>query len=124
MRVCILGTGYVGLTTGVCLAYVGHKVTCIDPIAEKIELLRSGGIPIYEPHLEEMAARARGNLNFSTSYADGVPDADVIFIAVGTPPMPDGSPDLRYLRAAAQGVGAHYRSEFVVIVNKSTVPIG
>ena len=124
MRVCILGTGYVGLTTGVCLAYVGHKVTCIDPIVEKIELLRSGGIPIYEPHLEEMAARARGNLNFSTSYADGVPDADVIFIAVGTPPMPDGSPDLRYLRAAAQGVGAHYRGEFVVIVNKSTVPIG
>ncbi len=124
MRVCILGTGYVGLTTGVCLAYTGHQVTCIDPVAEKIELLRGGGIPIYEPHLEDLAARARGNLSFSTNYEDGVPLADVIFIAVGTPPLPDGSPDLRYLRAAAQGVGAHYKGEFVVIVNKSTVPIG
>lgn len=124
MRVCILGTGYVGLTTGVCLAYTGHQVTCIDPVAEKIELLRSGGIPIYEPHLDELAARARANLQFSTQYEHGVPDADVIFIAVGTPPLPDGSPDLRYLRAAAQGIAKYYQGTFAVIVNKSTVPIG
>lgn len=124
MRVAILGTGYVGLTTGVCLAYTGHHVTCIDPVAEKIELLRQGGIPIYEPWLEELAGRARPNLNFSTRYEDGVPGADVIFIAVGTPPSPDGSPDLRYLRAAAQGIAEHYKGDFTVVVNKSTVPIG
>jgi UDPglucose 6-dehydrogenase len=124
MKVAILGTGYVGLTTGICLAYTGHKVTCIDPVREKIELLERGGIPIYEPHLEELATRARPNLCFTTRYEEGIPDADVVFIAVGTPPSADGSPDLRYLRAAAEGIGQTYKGDFAVIVNKSTVPIG
>jgi UDPglucose 6-dehydrogenase len=124
MNVCIIGTGYVGLTTGACLAFLGHRVTCIDADRSKIEKLRAGRAPIYEPHLEELLAEARRNLRFSTEYSDGVPDADVIFIAVGTPPAADGSPDLQYLRAAAEGIGQHFEGRFTVVVNKSTVPIG
>jgi len=124
MNVCIIGTGYVGLTTGTCLAFLGHKVTCIDSDPRKIEMLCSGRTPIYEPFLSELIADARANLRFKTDYAQGVPDADVIFIAVGTPPSPNGSPDLKYLRAAAQGIGEQYDGHFTVVVNKSTVPIG
>ena len=124
MNVCIIGTGYVGLTTGACLAFLGHKVTCIDSDTRKIEMLCSGQIPIYEPLLAELIAEARANLRFKTTYAEGVPEADVIFIAVGTPPSPNGTPDLRYLRAAAQGIGEHFNGKFTVVVNKSTVPIG
>src|SRR5215469_2503003 len=124
MNVSIIGTGYVGLTTGACLAYLGHKVTCIDSDEKKIELLRSGKTPIYEPYLTELLADAQPNLRFCTQYAGAVQDADVIFIAVGTPPTADGSPDLRYLSAAARGIGEHFSGDFTVVVNKSTVPIG
>jgi UDPglucose 6-dehydrogenase len=124
MKVCILGTGYVGLTTGACLAYLGHDVVCIDADPAKIETLEKGQIPIYEPHLPELLADARPHLRFTTHYCEGVPGADVVFIAVGTPPTESGSPDLKYLSAAAQGVGEHLDSDFTVVVNKSTVPIG
>lgn len=124
MRVAILGTGYVGLTTGVCLAYLGHKVVCMDPVQSKIEMLRAGRLPIFEPGLAELMEEAGGNLSFTTDYREAVPGAEVIFIAVGTPPQPDGSPDLRYLRAASEGIGEHLDGPFVVVVNKSTVPIG
>jgi UDPglucose 6-dehydrogenase len=124
MKVSIIGTGYVGLTTGVCLGYLGHDVTCIDTDEKKIGLLRAGKTPIYEPFLTELMAAAQPNLQFCTEYAGAVKDADVIFIAVGTPPAPDGSPDLRYLSEAARGIGKHYDGEFLVVVNKSTVPIG
>jgi UDPglucose 6-dehydrogenase len=124
MKVAIIGTGYVGLTTGVCLAYVGHEVQCLDTDAGKIEALRSGRTPIYEPFLEELLADASPRIRFTTSYAEAIPGADVVFIAVGTPPSPNGGPDLRYLRAAAQSIGEHLDHEFTVVVNKSTVPIG
>ena len=124
MKVAILGTGYVGLTTGVCLAYLGHRVTCIDPVQSKIDLLNSGKVPIYEPHLDELIALAKPNLKFVTQYDQGIPDAEVIFIAVGTPPLASGSPDLQYLRAAAEGIGEIHAADFAVVVNKSTVPIG
>src|SRR5580658_1247143 len=124
MKVSIIGTGYVGLTTGVCLGFLGHKVTCIDTDEKKIGLLRAGKTPIFEPFLTELMAAAQPNLQFCTEYAGAVADADVIFIAVGTPPSADGSPDLRYLSEAARGIGKHYNGDFLVVVNKSTVPIG
>ncbi len=124
MNVSIIGTGYVGLTTGVCLAYLGHKVTCLDSDQRKIDTLQAGKTPIYEPYLTELMAEAKPNLSFTTEYAKAIPHAEVIFIAVGTPPSPQGGPDLRYLRAAAEGIGEHFEGEFMVAVNKSTVPIG
>jgi len=124
MKVCVVGTGYVGLTTGVCLAFLGHEVSCVDYDAAKVELLRSGGTPIYEPHMTELLAEAAERLSFTTSYADAVPGAEVVFIAVQTPSLPDGNPDLAYLRAAAESVGQHIGTGFTVVVNKSTVPIG
>jgi len=124
MQVTIIGTGYVGLTTGVCLGFVGHKVTCLDADAAKIATLEAGHTPIYEPHLEDLLAVTRPNLRFTTSYEEAVPGAEVVFIAVGTPPGPGGSPDLRYVRAAAEGIGKYHSGGFMVVVNKSTVPIG
>jgi UDPglucose 6-dehydrogenase len=124
MKVCVVGTGYVGLTTGVCLAFLGHDVTCVDRDAAKVELLRAGGSPIYEPHMDELLAEAADRLRFTTDYAEGVPGADVVFIAVQTPSLPDGNPDLTYLRSAADSVGAYLGDGFTVVVNKSTVPIG
>jgi UDPglucose 6-dehydrogenase len=124
MKVTILGTGYVGLTTGACLAYIGHDITCLDADPGKIERLRRGEVPIYEPHLDELLADARERLEFTTSYADAIPNSEVVFIAVGTPPTPSGSPDLKYLRAAAEGIGQYHAGGFTVVVNKSTVPIG
>jgi UDPglucose 6-dehydrogenase len=124
MRVSIIGTGYVGLTTGACLAFLGHKVTCLDSDEGKMAMLRAGQTPIYEPFLTELLAAAQPNLQFCGDYAASIPGAEVIFIAVGTPPSADGSPDLRYLSAAARGVGEHYDGDFTVVVNKSTVPIG
>ncbi|GIH03970.1 UDP-glucose 6-dehydrogenase [Rhizocola hellebori] len=123
-KICIVGTGYVGLTTGICLAFLGHEVTCVDVDQAKISALHAGDVPIYEPHLRELMALAAENLSFTTSYADGVADADVVFIAVNTPTAADGSPDLRYLRAAAQSIGETLGDRFTVVVNKSTVPIG
>jgi len=124
VNVAIIGTGYVGLTTGACLAYLGHRVTCVDADEKKIAELERGGIPIYEPYLKELIAAARTNLVFTTSYANAIPDAQVVFIAVGTPPGEGGAPDLRYLKAAAHGVGELLGHHFTVVVNKSTVPIG
>jgi len=124
MNVCIIGTGYVGLTTGACLAYLGHQVHCVDADAKKIDLLNSGVSPIYEPFLTELLAEVRPKMVFGTDYSQAVPQADVVFIAVGTPPSPNGSPDLRYLCAAARGIGQHFNGDFLVVVNKSTVPIG
>jgi UDPglucose 6-dehydrogenase len=124
MNVAILGTGYVGLTTGACLAYLGHEVTCVDPDASKIGALQRGEVPFHEPHLEDLLVAARPNLKFTMDYSEAVPDAQVVFIAVGTPPGVGGAPDLRYLQAAAEGVGERLGHHFTVIVNKSTVPIG
>lgn len=124
MRVAIIGTGYVGLTTGVTLAYVGHEVICLDVDAFKLEKLRRGQAPIYEPGLEELLALVRDRMHFTEDYAQAIPQADVVFIAVGTPSLPDGNPDLQYLRQAAHSVGAHLGPGFTVVVNKSTVPIG
>ena len=124
MRVAIIGTGYVGLTTGVALAYLGHQVVGVDVDAEKIARLQRGDIPIYEPHLAELLQLAQANITFTTDYATAIAPAQVVFIAVGTPSLPDGNPDLTYVRQAAQGVGLHLKQAFTVIVNKSTVPIG
>jgi len=114
----------VGLTTGACLAYLGHSVTCVDPDSRKIEALQRGETPFFEPHLTELIAEAREKLEFTCVYDDSVSRAHVIFIAVGTPPGPGGAPDLRYLEAAARGIGERLGDHFTVIVNKSTVPIG
>ncbi len=124
MNVCILGTGYVGLTTGACLAFLGHNVSCIDADVEKIAALERGEVPFYEPHLAELMAAARCNLRFTTGYADAVPGAQVIIISVGTPPGTNGAPDLQYLQSAARSIGEHLSGNFTVVVNKSTVPIG
>ena len=124
MKVAILGTGYVGLTTGVCLAYLGHEVTCLDVDQAKVEALRQGEVPIFEPNLEELMGLAKARLSFTDSYAEAIPGAEVVFVAVGTPSQPDGQPDLRYLRAASEELGRHIHTHFTVVVNKSTVPIG
>ncbi len=125
MKIAVIGTGYVGLVTGTCLAETGHRVTCVDLDARKIALLRAGGIPIYEPGLEELVKRnvRDGRLDFSTVTADAVKDVDVAFIAVGTPPGETGEADLSYVLAAAEQIGRAI-GRYTVIVNKSTVPVG
>ena len=127
MRVTVIGTGYVGTVTGVCLSYLGHHVTCVDTDAAKIARLRRGESPIYEPHLEAMLSLAaeRGGVEFATELSDAVRASDVIFIAVGTPPLPTGEANLSYLESAARNIGgAMDDSRFRVVVNKSTVPVG
>ena len=124
MNVAIIGTGYVGLTTGACLALLDHQVVCVDADPEKILALQRGDMPFFEPHLAEVVEDASRNLRFTTEYSEAIPQAHVIFIAVGTPPGPNGSPDLRYLEAAARSIGETLGAHFTVIVNKSTVPIG
>ncbi len=124
MRVAIIGTGYVGLTTGVCLAFIGHEVFCLDSDQSKIDRLAAGHIPIYEPYLKELLEEARPNLTFTTSYPEAIPGADVVFIAVGTPPTLSGAPNLEFLSQAAKSIGQHIDGDFTVVVNKSTVPIG
>src|ERR1035438_8230098 len=127
MRVTVIGTGYVGTVTGACLAYVGHRVTCVDTDEAKIERLRRGESPIYEPFLEEVLglAAARGGIDFQTEVAGPAAESDVIFIAVGTPPLPSGEADSSYLEAAARSIGAAMDgTRFRVVVNKSTVPVG
>lgn len=125
MKVTIIGTGYVGLVTGTCLAEVGNEVMCLDLDEKKINLLKQGGIPIYEPGLEDMVKRnvAAGRLHFTTNVAESVAFGTVQFIAVGTPPDEDGSADLQYVVAAARNIGRHM-NEYRVIVDKSTVPVG
>ncbi len=126
MRVCVIGTGYVGLVTGACLAHTGHSVICVDNNAAKVEQLQSGRSPIYEPGLESLmqSAMTVGTLTFTTDLAAGVAHGDILFIAVGTPPLPTGESDTRYVEAVARGIGQHLDARYRVIVNKSTVPIG
>ena len=125
MRVCIFGTGYVGLVTGTCLAEVGHDVVCVDIDQAKVDGLNRGIIPIYEPGLEPMvkANHAAGRLRFTTDAASGIAHGDVLFIAVGTPPDEDGSADLQYVLAVARTIGRHLARP-AVVVDKSTVPVG
>ena len=127
MRVTVIGTGYVGTVTGACLAYLGHRVSCIDMDADKIAKLQRGEMPIYEPHLTELLreASARGGIDFSTELSPAATESDVIFIAVGTPPRRNGEANLSYLESAARSIGAAMDAErFRVVVNKSTVPVG
>ncbi|MEP7301615.1 MAG: UDP-glucose/GDP-mannose dehydrogenase family protein [Caldimonas sp.] len=125
MRVTIIGTGYVGLVTGACLAEVGNDVFCLDLDERKVESLNAGRIPIYEPGLEEIVQRNRGagRLTFSSDVAAGVRHGEVQFIAVGTPSGEDGSADLSHVLAAARNIGRHMDG-FKVVVDKSTVPVG
>ena len=125
MRVCIFGTGYVGLVTGTCLAEVGHDVVCVDIDAAKVEGLNNGVIPIYEPGLTPMvkANHAAGRLRFTTDAAQAIAHGGIVFIAVGTPPDEDGSADLKYVLAVARTIGEHLHKP-AVVVDKSTVPVG
>jgi UDPglucose 6-dehydrogenase len=125
MKVTIVGSGYVGLVTGACLAEVGNHVVCLDVDQRKIDILNNGGIPIHEPGLLEMVSRARaaGRIEFTTDIAKAVAHGEIQFIAVGTPPDEDGSADLKYVTAAARNIGKHMTG-FKVIVDKSTVPVG
>ena len=125
MKITVVGTGYVGLVSGTCLAEVGNDVLCLDLDANKIRILNDGGIPIHEPGLEAMVARnkAAGRLRFTTSIEEAVAFGNIQFIAVGTPPDEDGSADLQYVLAAARNIGRHM-SGYKVVVDKSTVPVG
>jgi len=124
MNLSIIGTGYVGLVTGTCFAEVGHHVICVDNDAAKVKMLQAGGIPIYEPGLEELVKKnvAAGRLKFTASTAEGVEKSEVIFIAVPTPPQPDGSVDLSYIERVARDIAAAMTS-YKIIVDKSTVPV-
>ena len=125
MRVAVVGTGYVGLVAGTCFAESGNDVVCLDIDEGKIEQLRAGEIPIYEPGLAELLKRnaSDGRLSFSTEYSDAIPGVDVAFIAVGTPPGEDGKADLKYVLSAAKSIAEHMTGH-VVVVDKSTVPVG
>ncbi len=125
MKITVIGTGYVGLVTGACLAEQGNHVFCLDLNQEKIDILNAGGVPIYEPGLKEIIERnlAYGRLIFSSDIPAAVTYGDIQFIAVGTPPSEDGSADLKYVLQAAKQIGQHM-NRFKVVVNKSTVPVG
>jgi UDPglucose 6-dehydrogenase len=124
-NIAVAGTGYVGLSTGTCFADMGNRVTCIDISEEKINMLRQGQAPIYEPGLNEMIARnvRGGRLHFTTDYSEALQDAEYIFICVGTPSGVDGEADLQYVRMAAESV-ARCMTHPVIVINKSTVPVG
>ena len=125
MKVVMIGAGYVGLVTGTCLSDAGHDVTCVDVNAGRIAALRQGRVPIFEPGLEELIRRnaAAGWLHFTTSLAEAVPQADLVFLAVGTPQRDDGSADLSYIFAAASSLAPHLARDAIVVI-KSTVPVG
>jgi len=125
MRICMIGTGYVGLVTGTCFAEFGNDVTCVDIVKEKIDQLNRGELPIYEPGLDVMVAQnvKEGRLTFTTNLKKAVEEALVVFIAVGTPQAEDGSADMRYVETVTKDI-ARYMNEYKVIVNKSTVPVG
>ncbi len=126
MRVCVIGTGYVGLVTGVCLSHIGHHVICVDNNEEKVKLMKSGQSPIFEPGLSELmqSCSESGRLEFTSDLEAGVDHGEVLFIAVGTPALPTGESDTRYVEAVARGIGQNLKDGYKVIVNKSTVPIG
>jgi UDPglucose 6-dehydrogenase len=125
VKITVIGTGYVGLVTGTCLAEVGNEVLCLDLDPKKIETLNAGGIPIYEPGLEDMVRRnvAAGRLSFTTNIEESVAYGEIQFIAVGTPPDEDGSADLQYVVSAARNIGRHMTG-YKLVVDKSTVPVG
>lgn len=125
MNITIVGTGYVGLVTGACFAEMGVNVTCVDKDKGKIEVLTDGGIPIYEPGLEELVSKnmTAGRLKFSASLPEAMKDTEVIILAVGTPPDEDGSADLNNVLEVAGEIGEHLE-RYVLVVNKSTVPVG
>jgi UDPglucose 6-dehydrogenase len=124
MKLTIIGTGYVGLVTGTCFAEVGHQVVCVDNDAAKVKILQAGGIPIFEPGLEELVKKnvTARRLSFTTSTAEGVQKSDVIFMAVPTPPLPDGSVDLSFIEKVAREIAAAMTS-YKIVVDKSTVPV-
>ncbi len=126
MNITVVGTGYVGLVTGTCFAEMGNTVTCVDIDKAKIDGLNNGILPIYEPGLEEMVLEntREGRLQFTTSIKEAVADADIHFIAVGTPPGEDGSADLQYVLTVAKELGQHMQAGYNVVVDKSTVPVG
>jgi UDPglucose 6-dehydrogenase len=125
MKITVVGTGYVGLVTGACLSDVGIEVTCVDIDTKKIEGLKNGFMPIYEPGLKEIVERNyhKGRLNFSTDLGDAIRGAEAAFIAVGTPPGEDGSADLKYVLGVAQEIGEKM-TDYLVVITKSTVPVG
>ncbi|WP_215781734.1 UDP-glucose/GDP-mannose dehydrogenase family protein [Paludibacterium sp. B53371] len=125
MKITVIGSGYVGLVTGTCLAEVGNHVCCLDLDAKKIATLKQGGIPIFEPGLDDLVRRnvEAGRLTFTTDIAESVAFGEVQFIAVGTPPDEDGSADLQYVISAARNIGRHM-TDYKVVVDKSTVPVG
>lgn len=125
MKITVVGTGYVGLVSGGCLAEMGNDVLCLDLDPEKIRILKEGGIPIHEPGLDQVVARnvAAGRLHFTTNVQEAVQFGTIQFIAVGTPPDEDGSADLQYVLSAAKAIGRHM-TDYKVIVDKSTVPVG
>ncbi|MFA5730583.1 MAG: UDP-glucose/GDP-mannose dehydrogenase family protein [Acidithiobacillus sp.] len=125
MKVTVVGTGYVGLVTGACLAQVGNQVLCVDVDADKVARLQTGDVPIHEPDLPAMVQEgiAGGRLRFTTEVAEGVAHGDFLFIAVGTPPDEDGSADLRHVLSVAGDIGRHMQRP-VTVINKSTVPVG
>jgi UDPglucose 6-dehydrogenase len=125
MKLTVIGTGYVGLVTGACLAEMGNDVTCVDVDTRKIDNLKKGILPIYEPGLDKVVLDnfKAGRLHFTTRLAEAMPDAAVLFIAVGTPPGEDGSADLQYVLAVAREIGQHL-NHYTVVVDKSTVPVG
>src|SRR4051812_26046295 len=124
MKLTIIGTGYVGLVTGTCFAEVGHQVICVDKDAEKVKVLQSGGMPIYEPGLRELVDKnvKAGRLSFTNSTAEGVSKSDIIFIAVPTPPMLDGSVDLSFMEGVSREIAQNMTS-YKIVVDKSTVPV-
>ncbi len=124
MKLTIIGTGYVGLVTGTCFAEVGHRVICVDNDPDKVKTLQQGGIPIYEPRLEELVRRntEAGRLSFTTSTAEGVENSDIVFIAVPTPPLADGSVDLSFIERVARDI-AGAMTAYKIVVDKSTVPV-
>jgi len=124
MNICVVGSGYVGLVTGACFAEVGHRVICVDCDAKKVEMLKAGGIPIYEPGLEELMhqSKAKNRLSFTTSTKEGVDNSEIIFIAVPTPPLPDGSVDLSFIEGVARDIAAAMTT-YKIVVDKSTVPV-
>lgn len=125
MNIAVVGTGYVGLVTGVCLSEINHQVICIDTDKEKVKKMKSGISPIYEPGLNELMVKniEKGTLNFSTNHLESFQNVDVIFIAVGTPQMPDGSANLMYVENVAKSIGESIQND-VIVVTKSTVPVG
>ena len=125
MKIAVVGTGYVGLVTGTCFAETGNQVTCVDIDKAKVAKMQQGQIPIYEPHLDLLFERniKQGRLHFTTDLSAGIKDAKIIFLALPTPPGEDGSADLKYVLNVADQLG-HLLSDYCVVVNKSTVPVG